>query len=562
MDQYIVDDTEEARKQADHPLEIIEGPLMDAMNVVGDLFGAGKMFLPQVVKSARVMKKAVAHLVPYIEAEQGGERRALAKIVMATVKGDVHDIGKNIVGVVLQCNNFEVIDLGVMVPRERILEAARREQADLIGLSGLITPSLEEMVQVAREMKRQEFDVPLLIGGATTSPAHTSVKIDPQYEGVVVYVKDASRAVGVVQKLMSKTDRISYIESVKQDCVIRRERHEKKSRQAPQLTLRAARANKAVPDWSTPPVAPTFLGIKVFDDVPLTELEKYIDWMPFFNAWEFHGKFPEILHDPVVGEAASSLHKDAREMLAQITSEGWLTSKAVVGLFPANSRNHDDIVIFSDERRCEEVAIVHQLRQQRAKPNQQANLCLADFIAPSDSGVADYIGAFAVTAGLGIDRRVIEFERAHDDYSSIILKALADRLAEACAEYMHAQVRKELWGYAAEEQLGNDELIAEKYRGIRPAPGYPACPDHMEKETLWRLLDVERTAGIQLTESFAMLPAASVSGWYFAHPDAKYFQVGKIARDQVEDYAHRKGLPVATIERWLASNLGYEAGAA
>jgi 5-methyltetrahydrofolate--homocysteine methyltransferase len=562
MDQYIVDDTEEARKQADHPLEIIEGPLMDAMNVVGDLFGAGKMFLPQVVKSARVMKKAVAHLVPYIEAEQGGERRALAKIVMATVKGDVHDIGKNIVGVVLQCNNFEVIDLGVMVPRERILEAARREQADLIGLSGLITPSLEEMVQVAREMKRQEFDVPLLIGGATTSPAHTSVKIDPQYEGVVVYVKDASRAVGVVQKLMSKTDRISYIESVKQDCVIRRERHEKKSRQAPQLTLRAARANKAVPDWSTPPVAPTFLGIKVFDDVPLTELEKYIDWMPFFNAWEFHGKFPEILHDPVVGEAASSLHKDAREMLAQITSEGWLTSKAVVGLFPANSRNHDDIVIFSDERRCEEVAIVHQLRQQRAKPNQQANLCLADFIAPSDSGVADYIGAFAVTAGLGIDRRVIEFERAHDDYSSIILKALADRLAEACAEYMHAQVRKELWGYAAEEQLGNDELIAEKYRGIRPAPGYPACPDHMEKETLWRLLDVERNAGIQLTESFAMLPAASVSGWYFAHPDAKYFQVGKIARDQVEDYAHRKGLPVATIERWLASNLGYEAGAA
>ena len=559
LDKYIVDDTEEARKQVAHPLEIIEGPLMDGMNVVGDLFGAGKMFLPQVVKSARVMKKAVAHLVPYIEAEQGGKRRALAKIVMATVKGDVHDIGKNIVGVVLQCNNFEVIDLGVMVPRERILEAARRENAAMIGLSGLITPSLEEMVQVAREMKRQEFDVPLLIGGATTSPAHTSVKIDPQYEGAVVYVKDASRAVGVAQKLMSETARVSYIESVKQDCVIRRERHEKKSRQAPQLTLRAARANKAAPDWSTPPAAPTFLGIKVFDDISLTELEKYIDWMPFFNAWEFHGKFPDILQDPVVGEAASSLYKDARKMLAQITSEGWLQSRAVVGLFPANSRNHDDIVIFTDEQRSEELAIVHELRQQRAKPNRQANLCLADFIAPTDSGVADYIGAFAVTAGLGIDRRIVEFERAHDDYNSIILKALADRLAEACAEYMHAKVRKELWGYASEEQLGNDELVAEKYCGIRPAPGYPACPDHMEKETLWRLLDVERNVGIQLTESFAMLPAASVSGWYFAHPDAKYFQVGKIARDQVEDYAHRKGLPVATVERWLASNLGYEA---
>jgi 5-methyltetrahydrofolate--homocysteine methyltransferase len=559
IDKYIVDDTEAARKQVEHPLEIIEGPLMDGMNVVGDLFGAGKMFLPQVVKSARVMKKAVAHLVPYIEAEQGGQRRALAKIVMATVKGDVHDIGKNIVGVVLQCNNFEVIDLGVMVPRERILEAARREQASMIGLSGLITPSLEEMVQVAREMQRQEFDVPLLIGGATTSPAHTSVKIDPQYEGAVVYVKDASRAVGVVQKLMSESDRVSYIESVKQDCANRRERHEKKSRQAPQLTLRAARANKAVPDWSTPPVAPAFLGTRVFNDIPLAELEKYIDWMPFFNAWEFHGKFPDILEDSVVGEAASSLYTDARTMLAKITSERWLQANAVAGLFPANSRNHDDIVIFADEQRSEELAIAHQLRQQRAKPNQQPNLCLADFIAPTESGVADYIGAFAVTAGLGIGPLVVEFERAHDDYNSIILKALADRLAEACAEYMHERVRRELWGYAADEQLRNDELITEKYRGIRPAPGYPACPDHMEKETLWRLLDVERNTGIRLTESFAMLPAASVSGWYFAHPDARYFQVGKIARDQAEDYARRKGLPVASIERWLASNLGYEA---
>jgi 5-methyltetrahydrofolate--homocysteine methyltransferase len=562
LDQFIVDDTEEARKQADHPLDIIEGPLMDGMNVVGDLFGAGKMFLPQVVKSARVMKKAVAHLVPYIEAEQGGKRRALAKIVMATVKGDVHDIGKNIVGVVLQCNNFEVIDLGVMVPRERILEAARREKAAMIGLSGLITPSLEEMVQVAREMKRQKFDVPLLIGGATTSPAHTSVKIDPQYDGPVVYVKDASRAVGVAQKLMSENDRVSYIQSVKQDCVVRRERHEKKSRQAPQLTLSAARANKAVPDWSIPPVAPSFLGTQVFDDIPVSALQKYIDWMPFFNAWEFHGKFPDLLEDPVVGEAAGHLYEDARKMLARITSEGWLQSKAVIGLFPANSRNHDDIVIFADAQRSEELAIVRHLRQQRAKQNQQPNLCLADFIRPIESGVPDYIGAFAVTAGLGIDRYVAEFEQAHDDYNSIVLKALADRLAEACAEYMHERVRKEFWGYAADEQLGNEDLVAEKYRGIRPAPGYPACPDHMEKETLWHLLDVERNTGIHLTESFAMLPAASVSGWYFAHPEAKYFQVGKIARDQVEDYARRKGLSVTTVERWLASNLGYEAEAA
>ena len=561
QDKYIVDDTEEARQQAEHPLDIIEGPLMDGMNVVGDLFGAGKMFLPQVVKSARVMKKAVAHLVPFIEAEQGGKRRALAKIVMATVKGDVHDIGKNIVGVVLQCNNFEVIDLGVMVPREHILEAARREQASLIGLSGLITPSLEEMVQVAREMKRQDFDVPLLIGGATTSPAHTSVKIDPQYDGPVVYVKDASRAVGVVRKLMSATDRVSYIESVKADCATRRERHEKKSRQAPQLTLQAARANKAVPDWSTAPMTPAFLGTQVIDNIPVSALEPYIDWMPFFNAWEFHGKFPDILDDSVVGEAASSLYADARKMLERIRDEGWLQSKAVIGVFPANSRN-DDVVVFTDSQRSEESAIVHQLRQQRARPNQQPNLCLADFIAPIESGIPDYIGAFAVTAGLGIDRYVAEFEQAHDDYNSIILKALADRLAEACAEYMHERVRKEFWGYAADEQLGNDDLVAEKYRGIRPAPGYPACPDHMEKATLWNLLDVERNTGIKLTESFAMLPAASVSGWYFAHRDAKYFQVGKIARDQAEDYARRKALPVATVERWLASNLGYEADAA
>jgi 5-methyltetrahydrofolate--homocysteine methyltransferase len=562
LDQFIIEDTEEARLKTDDPLTIIEGSLMDGMNVVGDLFGAGKMFLPQVVKSARVMKRAVAHLVPFIEEMQGGVPKKLAKIVMATVKGDVHDIGKNIVGVVLQCNNFDVIDLGVMVPRERILEAARREEADMIGLSGLITPSLEEMVQVAREMKRQDFELPLLIGGATTSPAHTSVKIDPQYEGPVVYVKDASRSVGVARKLMSVRDRGDYIQSVKQDCATRRERHANKARQAPQLSLKAARDNKAVFDWREPPVVPGFIGTRVFEDIPLGELEPYIDWMPFFNAWEFHGKFPAILEDKIAGEAASNLYRDARKMLAQIVDEGWLKSRAVVGLYPANTINHEDIAVYSDEQRTNELATLHHLRQQRARPDRQPSLCLADFIAPAESGVADYIGAFAVTAGLGIDRHVADFERAHDDYNAIILKALADRLAEACAEYMHAKVRKELWGFAAEEDLGNDELIAESYRGIRPAPGYPACPDHMEKATLWSLLDVERNTGIQLTESYAMLPAASVSGWYFARPEAKYFQVGKIGRDQAEDYARRKGIPLAVVERWLASNLGYEAVAA
>jgi 5-methyltetrahydrofolate--homocysteine methyltransferase len=561
-DKFIVEDTEQARLNADHPLNIIEGPLMDGMNVVGDLFGSGKMFLPQVVKSARVMKKAVAHLVPFIEAEQGGEFRKLAKIVMATVKGDVHDIGKNIVGVVLQCNNFDVIDLGVMVPRERILEAARRENADIIGVSGLITPSLEEMVQMAREMKRQDFELPLLIGGATTSPAHTSVKIDPEYDGAVIYVKDASRSVGVAQKLISTTDRVSYIESVKKDCEKRRERHANKARQAPQLSLEAARRNKATVDQEAAAVVPGFIGSRVFDDIPLADLVSYIDWMPFFNAWEFHGKFPAILNDEVVGEAASSLYNDARVMLEQIIEERWLSSRAVIGLYPANSVQDDDIAVFADEQRTEELARLHHLRQQRVLPNDLPNLCLADFIAPRDSGVPDYIGAFAVTTGLGIDRHVAEFERAHDDYNAIILKALADRLAEACAEYMHAKVRRELWGYAGDEKLGNDQLIAEAYRGIRPAPGYPACPDHMEKSTLWRLLDVAGTTGIELTESFAMLPAASVSGWYFAHPEAKYFRVGKIGRDQVEDYARRRGISVATVERWLASNLGYDAEAA
>ena len=561
IDEFIVDDTEEARQSVDNPLSIIEGPLMDGMNVVGDLFGAGKMFLPQVVKSARVMKKAVAHLVPFIEERQGGKPTKNGKIVMATVKGDVHDIGKNIVGVVLQCNNFDVIDLGVMVPRDRILDAARREEADIIGLSGLITPSLEEMVQIAREMKRQDFEVPLLIGGATTSPAHTSVKIDPQYDGAVVYVKDASRSVGVVQKLVSATDKAAYIESVKEDCAVRRERHANKSRLAPQLSIEQARANRDAIDLSGVPPAPTFTGVRVFDDIALSDLIDYIDWMPFFNAWEFHGKFPAILEDDVVGEAATNLYRDAQKLLEQIIDEGWLQSRAVIGLFPADSVG-DDIVVYQDEDRDTSLATLHQLRQQRQKRAGQPNLCLADFVAPRDAGVADYIGAFAVTAGLGMEPHVAEFERAHDDYNAILLKALADRLAEACAEYMHARVRRELWGYASDEHLDNESLIGEAYRGIRPAPGYPACPDHMEKATLWRLLDVERNTGIELTDSFAMYPAASVSGWYLAHPDAKYFQVGKIGRDQAEDYAQRTGLSLATIERWLAANLGYDSEAA
>ncbi|MDJ0927585.1 MAG: methionine synthase [Gammaproteobacteria bacterium] len=561
IDEFIEVDTEEARQAAERPLSVIEGPLMDGMNVVGDLFGAGKMFLPQVVKSARVMKKAVAYLVPFIEEEQGDDARKLAKIVMATVKGDVHDIGKNIVGVVLQCNNFEVIDLGVMVPWERILETARREEADLIGLSGLITPSLDEMVQVAREMQRAELNVPLLIGGATTSPAHTAVKIDPQYEGPVVYVKDASRSVGVAQKLINAKDRVTYIDEVKAENARRREQHASKSRLAPQLSLEQARDNRARLDWDRVAPAPAVPGVRTLQ-IELPDLVPFIDWMPFFNAWEFRGKFPEILDDETVGEPARALYADARAMLERIISEHWLEAKAVVGLFPANSAGYDDLLLFTDESRSGELAVLHNLRQQRALADGRPNLCLADFVAPRETGIADWAGAFAVTAGLGADRHVADFEKVHDDYNAILLKALADRLAEAGAEYLHARVRREWWGYAPDEDLSNDELIAEKYQGIRPAPGYPACPDHTEKATLWRLLDVERQTGISLTESFAMLPAASVSGWYFAHPDCRYFTVGKVGRDQVEDYARRKGLTVVNMERWLASNLGYDAEAA
>jgi 5-methyltetrahydrofolate--homocysteine methyltransferase len=559
LDEFVLADTEEARLKAKRPLDVIEGPLMDGMNVVGDLFGSGKMFLPQVVKSARVMKKAVSVLIPYIEQEKSGASRSNGKVVMATVKGDVHDIGKNIVGVVLQCNNFEVVDLGVMVSCERILEAATREGANLIGLSGLITPSLDEMVHVAKEMQRLGYTQPLLIGGATTSPAHTAVKIDPQYKGAVIYVKDASRSVGVCQQLVTKDTRDAYVANIKVEHERRREQHRNKSVKSPQLTLAEARAKKLKLDWVAyaPPV-PSFLGLRTFESYPLAELVPYIDWMPFFNAWEFAGKFPDILRDPVVGDAASNLYADAQKMLKTLVDERWLQARAVIGFFPANTVGDDDINVYGDETRTKPVARLHQLRQQKSKPQDQAQLCLSDFVAPAQSGRADYIGAFAVTAGIGIDAHVARFEAAHDDYSSIMLKALADRLAEALAERMHERVRREFWGYAAEEHLDSTGLIREEYRGIRPAPGYPACPDHTEKATLWKLLDAERTAGITLTESFAMFPTAAVSGFYFSHPRSQYFGVGKIDRDQATSYAQRKGMRVAEAERWLAPILGYD----
>jgi len=559
LDEFVFEDTEEARLQAKRPLDVIEGPLMDGMNVVGDLFGAGKMFLPQVVKSARVMKKAVSVLIPYIEQEKSGASRSNGKVVIATVKGDVHDIGKNIVGVVLQCNNFEVVDLGVMASCEKILEAATREDANLIGLSGLITPSLDEMVHVAKEMQRLGYKQPLLIGGATTSPAHTAVKIDPQYAGAVIYVKDASRSVGVCQQLVTKSTRDAYVATIKADHERRREQHRNKGAKAPQLSLTQARAKKFKIDWASyaPPV-PTFLGLKAFDDYSLRELVPYIDWMPFFNAWEFAGKFPDILQDKVVGEAASSLYADATRMLNQLIEERWLKARAVIGFFPANSVADDDITLFADESRQGVALRLHNLRQQKSKPQDQAQLCLSDFVAPAHSGRADYLGAFAVTAGIGIEEHVARFEAQHDDYSSIMLKALADRLAEALAERLHERVRREFWAYAPREHLDNVGLIREEYQGIRPAPGYPACPDHTEKALLWRLLDADRTAGIRLTESFAMFPTAAVSGFYFSHPKAHYFGVGKIDRDQVLSYAQRKGFTMIEAERWLAPILGYE----
>jgi 5-methyltetrahydrofolate--homocysteine methyltransferase len=560
IDDFVVEDTEEARLAYEQPLQVIEGPLMDGMNIVGDLFGAGKMFLPQVVKSARVMKRAVAHLIPYIEQSKGasGGRRTNGRVVIATVKGDVHDIGKNIVGVVLQCNNFEVIDLGVMVPCEKILETARREQADYIGLSGLITPSLDEMVSVAREMQRQGFELPLLIGGATTSPAHTSVKIAPQYKSAVVHVKDASRAVGVCQTLANPAQRPAFFAKVNEEHERRREQHAGRKVKAPELSIEQARANRRRIDWAAfAPTAPRVPGVRAFEKYPLGELLGYIDWMPFFNAWEFTGKFPEVLTDPKVGEAASNLYADARRMLKQLIAENWLEARAVVGLFPANAVG-DDVEVYADEDRARPLLTLSFLRQQKGKPPGQPHECLADYVAPKSSGVRDYIGAFAVTAGLGIEEHVGRFERAHDDYSSIMLKALADRFAEAAAEHFHERVRRELWGYAAAESLTNDDLIREEYHGIRPAPGYPACPDHTEKAKLWQLLDVERRTGIRLTDSFAMYPTAAVSGWYLGHPEAHYFAVGKIARDQVADYARRNGMSLEQAEKWLAPNLGYD----
>ncbi len=559
---YIVEDAEEARQAVKHPIEVIEGPLMDGMNVVGDLFGAGKMFLPQVVKSARVMKEAVAHLVPFIEEEKaksGEAGKPKGRILLATVKGDVHDIGKNIVGVVLQCNNFEVVNLGVMVPAERILQTAREVNADIIGLSGLITPSLEEMAHVASEMQRQGFSVPLLIGGATTSRVHTAVKIEPNYSASpTVWVPDASRSVGVCTSLISTELHDEYVRKVREEAARTRALHQGKKGQGPRHSIAAARQHGFKTDWRkySPPV-PASPGPHVLHDCPLADVAKYIDWTPFFQTWELAGRYPKILQDEVVGKAARELFEDAQKMLAKIIDERWLHANAVIGVFPANSVG-DDVEVYQDESRSEVVKRFHFLRQQMVKPVDRFNHCLADYVAPKDSGVADYLGAFAVTAGIGIDERVAEYEARHDDYNAIMLKALADRLAEALAELMHQRVRAEWWGYASDEKLTEGEIIAENYRGIRPAPGYPACPDHTEKGPLFELLDATKNSGISLTESYAMLPAAAVSGFYFSHPEARYFAVAKIDRDQVEDYASRRGVPIEYVERWLASSLAYE----
>ncbi|SEO85056.1 methionine synthase [Trujillonella endophytica] len=586
IDAFVEDDTEELRalisERGGRPIEVIEGPLMDGMNVVGDLFGAGKMFLPQVVKSARVMKKAVAYLIPFIEAEKkpGDVERSNGKVVMATVKGDVHDIGKNIVGVVLQCNNYDVVDLGVMVPTQKILDAAKAEGADVIGLSGLITPSLDEMVTVASEMERQGFEIPLVIGGATTSRAHTAVKVAQRYHGPVIWVKDASRSVPVVAALLSDEQRPTLLADTDAEYAMLRERHAARQDSRNLLALDAARAAAPPLDWSsyTPPRPRMLLQqardvcdgpgcdhahglatqfVKTFPDYPLDELRDYIDWQPFFNAWEMRGRFPDILHNPTSGEAARRLYEDARAMLDRIVAERWLRASGVFGLFPANRVDGEDIEVYTDETRREVRTTLHQLRQQTEGRDGSARKSLADFVAPKESGLRDYVGAFAVTAGLGSADRVAAFKKEHDDYSAILLESLADRLAEAFAERLHERVRREFWGYAADEHLDSGDLIAEKYRGIRPAPGYPACPEHTEKRTIWELLDVEAAAGIELTDSMAMWPGAAVSGLYFAHPEAQYFVLGRLGRDQVEDYARRKGWTLAEAERWLSPNLGY-----
>ncbi len=561
IDEFVVADTEEARAAASKPLEVIEGPLMAGMNVVGDLFGAGKMFLPQVVKSARVMKKAVAHLIPYIEEEKlrsGDAGKNNGRILMATVKGDVHDIGKNIVGVVLACNNFEVIDMGVMVPAQTILDRAKAEGVDLIGLSGLITPSLEEMSHLAREMQRQGFTTPLMIGGATTSRAHTALKIAPHYRSPTIWVKDASRAVGVAQSLISADLRGGFVAANESDYAAIRERHKDRGSHKRLVSFEAARAQAFDGGWAdyTPP-APLCPGITVYEDYPLAELVEVIDWTPFFQTWELAGRYPDILSDAVVGAQAIELFADARQMLAQLISERWLQAKAVVGIWPANSVGDDVLVQLSAEH-PQPTAQLNFLRQQVDKPVERPDFCLADFIAPLHAGKQDWIGAFAVTTGLGIEPHLERFEAEHDDYRSILLKSLADRLAEALAERLHQRVRTELWGYAADEALDAAALIREQYRGIRPAPGYPACPDHSEKGTLFRLLDAERHTGLSLTDSYAMYPTAAVSGYYFSHPSSQYFVLGKVSREQVEDYARRKAWTLAQAERWLAPNLDYD----
>jgi len=565
IDDHVVADTEELRLEimaaGGAPIEVIEGPLMDGMNVVGDLFGAGKMFLPQVVKSARVMKKAVAHLIPHIEAEKArtGVDSSSAKglIVTATVKGDVHDIGKNIVGVVLQCNNYEVIDLGVMVPAQKILDTAREVGADMIGLSGLITPSLDEMVRVAAEMERQGFEIPLLIGGATTSRAHTAVKVDGQYHGPVVWVKDASRSVPIASQLLNPEQRETLMSTIKSDYDSLRARHAAKATERPLISLDDARANATPIDWSAGvPAAPLTPGITEFLDYPLEDLRDYIDWTPFFAAWEIKGRYPDVLNTPGVGEAARKLFDDAQVMLEKVIADKWLTANGVIGLFPANAVG-DDIEVYADESRSEVIATIRSLRQQGKHRDGIPNRALSDFVAPKATGLADHVGGFAVTGGIGAQDRIMAFKADNDDYSAILLEAIADRFAEAFAERLHQRVRKEIWGHAADEDLDNEALIAEKYSGIRPAPGYPACPEHTEKGTLFELLSVTGRTGIELTDSMAMWPGAAVSGWYFGHPDSQYFVVGRLGRDQVEDYAKRKGWTVAEAERWLGSNLGY-----
>ena len=563
IDQYIEEDVEEARTSVSKPIEVIEGHLMTGMNVVGDLFGSGKMFLPQVVKSARVMKKAVAYLTPFIEASKDSNAGAAGKILMATVKGDVHDIGKNIVSVVLACNNYEIIDMGVMVPPEKIINKAKEENVDIIGLSGLITPSLDEMVFLAKEMQRQEFKVPLLIGGATTSKAHTAVKIDPVYHHSVVHVNDASRAVTVVGDLLQKETSEQYKKSIKLDYESFRDKFLSRTKQKEYLSIETARKNKLGIDWKVEDIKkPNQLGIQVWEDFDLKKLVDFIDWTPFFRSWDLHGRYPAILEDDMVGQQATELFEDAKQMLQRILDEKWLGAKAVFGLFPANQANEDDIEVISNcqterSRSHSEKSVYtfRTLRQQLKKREGVPNIALADFIAPKETGIQDYMGCFCITTGFGTQERAADFEKQLDDYSSIMIKALADRLAEAFAEYLHKQVRTTYWGYASKEQLGNEELIGEKYLGIRPAPGYPACPDHLEKLTIWELLGVEEKIGVKLTESLAMWPAASVSGYYFGHPQSKYFGLGKIKQDQVEDFAKRKGIEIGKAQKWLAPNI-------